>query len=662
MTLSLYEADINQIPATLQNFLPIYENLNWYESYRQKFPRANDQLLFITQPTKARLLGQLETPLTLKESIDDRIDGDKFIFIADQNWVPESGQRLVSKDNAKRIRIKIVDKTIDSIEELPLGIEPTVEPLEPMSQSTPAVKTTRPSRSLERTSQEQRNEEKQHQQWRIQELKKQVAREEIARIKQKEEFDTMQKKLQEMELENSQVSPQTLAIIQDQRQQLEQRELELVEHQDEIMKLENTIRNLSLLAGNEGRPFERNIQKKPTINVGKIQVPIYDEATSDIHETLDRLDIVLSFAENNPDLVRTIIYNFLQKNNWESMINSNPKILDDVHILRDELIQRHDPEKDSTEQYINLSQRPAEDEKDYMGRLERGYRIFMKIKPNALLTKQQQDAIKSRFVATLTRKDVRVYMKGHVEDLDFNQIADRARKFRRVVETEDENKVLLSTENPRSKEEKMETSNEQKVCKFCRLPHDSSECHASDKFKRKSNKRYFPPSKQSFTIPQEKLRSNVRFDSKFPTAEPGQNDSEFNSEDRGRSRYRDRYYERRTSNFRNQSSERRPYNNYDRSRSRDYRKNINRQNTRGFRPRINRYSGQRRRFDQSWPPRNQQGNRYRRNSSWNSNGNTRRPTRDQPTRLVNISQSMNEHEVQSILKAPVEDEAHEFLY
>ena len=124
----------------------------------------------------------------------------------------------------------------------------------------------------------------------------------------------------------------------------------------------------------------------------------------------------------------------------------------------------------------------------------------------------------------------------------------------------------------------------------------------------------------------------------------------------------DRYYERRTSNFRNQSSERRPYNNYDRSRSRDYRKNINRQNTRGFRPRINRYSGQRRRFDQSWPPRNQQGNRYRRNSSWNSNGNTRRPTRDQPTRLVNISQSMNEHEVQSILKAPVEDEAHEFLY
>ena len=305
---------------------------------------------------------------------------------------------------------------------------------------------------------------------RINELKDQLAKEEIEKLERSEEVQAIKRRAQALEQENETLIElhQTQEALANE-EKLRHQEQMIAERENDILDLEQKVQNLNISRDRMDNhqsliSLERG-KKKPSVNVGKIQVPIYDEATGDIYETLERLSTVLSFAENNKDLMRTIIYNFLQKNSWETMINSNAKILDDFEILRKELIERHDPQRDSTEKYINISQRSSEDEKDYMGRLERGYRIFMKIKPNVPLTIQQKEAVKTRFAATLLKKEVRLHMKGQLDQVAFEDIADKARKYRRVVEMEEESNVMISTNTQNPQNVPPKNDKEPKTCK-----------------------------------------------------------------------------------------------------------------------------------------------------------------------------------------------------
>ena len=662
-SVNLYQTDINQLPTQLQKLLPIDPHSTWYDTYRRRFPDSGDKVLFIITAAKARILESLKEPFILENINEIGVGTNKFIFINDPTWIPLPEQRIsIKKDFAKRITIGTRENEITDVIELELGnIPDVVEKVETLRTSTPKEKPKRESKSLDRIV-ANKDEMIKEQRKRINNLKDQLEREEKEKLAKAEEVQTIREKAQLLEKENETLTglQQTQEALANE-EKLRYQEQMIAKRENDILDLEQKVQDLNIsknqLTNHHLLTTTAKEKKKPSVNVGKIQVPIYDEATGDIYETLERLSTVLSFAENNRDLMRTIIYNFLQKNSWETMINSNAQILDDFEILRKELIERHDPQRDSTEKYINISQRSSEDEKDYMGRLERGYRIFMKIKPNVPLTTQQREAVKTRFAATLLRKDVRLHMKGQLDQVSFEEIADKARKYRRVVEMEEESNVLISTNSQSSPSTSPQDDKEPKKCKFCRLPHDSSECNASEKFRRKSNKRYLPPSKQSFTIPQQKLGQHVKFNNQYPPAEPTEN------EGRGRDRYRDQYFRKSNRFSKNYSSERRPYQNFNRSRSREYNGRMDRSRSREDRKMNNRYTQnnwERRRQDGSWPSSNSY-NKYRRNNSWNNHRVGGRE-RNAPTRLVNLSQTIEQSHPQSILKAPVESEVHEFLY
>ena len=682
-SVSLYEADINSLPEKIQQFLPVGENSTWFETYQERFPNADNRAFVLIQPTKARQLEALVEPINLIPVDHMNLDETKFLFIFDQIWTPSEPQQFINDQTARRLRIEVKDGKIENVTRHGLGIR-----FGSSDTSTPKPQR-QPSTSLDRGMDQRREKSRVEQTKRINDLKKQVAKEEKAKVKYQDELSETKKQVQALRnqtlsanqlqadlsearkqvqaLQNQSLSANQLQADQSAlayEEELNKKELQIMDQEREIQELEQTIHamNLSNPSTNTEPPIVATTglvtQKKSNVNVGKINVPIYDEATGDIYETLEQLNTVLNLAGNSKDVTKTIIYSFLQKNHWESMLNSNPKILEDFEILRDELVERHDPQRDSTQKYIEISQRSGEDEKDYFGRLERGYRIFMKIKPNASLTDQQKEAIKTRFVTTLLRKEVRVYMKGVIDGVKYEEIAEKARKYRRVVETEEESNVLAATQLPsQSQTIKTESTEETKTCKFCRLPHDSSECHASDKFRRKSNRQFYPPSRQAFTIPPRKLGNNVRFNDQFPPAEPGEDDRT------GRPRYRRPFVRRSQIPARNFSRESQRYNTNDRSRSRDFKRNFDRSRSRENGIRNNGYRRDnygRGRYNRPWTARRGDSN-YRRNSSWNrDDGRQKDKFR---SHLVNLSQTMDEDHSTSILKAPVEvNEVQQFIY
>ena len=299
------------------------------------------------------------------------------------------------------------------------------------------------------------------------------------------------------------------------------------------------------------------------LNTGKIQVPIFDSNTSDINEIMSRMETIIKFlAQGDNNMKKALIFQFIQKNSWEHLAIANPNILEDFDELRKELQERYQPTEDSTELYLSTVQKQKEDEKDYLQRLTRTYRQFMKIDQSIPLNEKDKDALKRRFVSTLHDKEVRIKMRSEIEGIKFNEVAEKSRQFRRVLEMENGNHTLMSTVSflqskikdidlKISSKEHKEKSNEtpSQNCNQCGLAHPPEECEASAKFKRKNNKKRYNRYNQAYSIPQRKLNDNIKENPNFPTAEPTQQ----RFENRGRQRYGD---------FRNGERNKMAYNRY----------------------------------------------------------------------------------------------------
>ena len=667
-SVSLYEIDINQLPHQIQQHLPVTEGSTWYDTYRTRFPLSDNKVMFIVKAPKARILANLNEPVNLQEAKTLNFQGLEYTFIADPYWIPaDPKQRVLDPFTAKRIQITVKENQIEKVEELDLGfntdpgspVGPGESPIGPRDKA-------RKARSLDRTIRERLREERIHQARRIDALKKQCAEAEEEKQKQIEQLNDMKVKVENLEQMNETLNKtqtklefdKTIQSYEDRLDAQDRQFTSIIQDQDnEIKELELALDRIKLSNTNNDNANKNSSQKKPLVNVGKIQVPIYDEETGDIYETLEQLNTVIGLAGNNKEVTKTIIYNFLQKNQWQTMINSNPKILEDFEVLRSELIERHDPQNDPTQTYVEIRQRPNEDEKDFIRRLERGYRVFAKINPSQSLTRQQKAAIMSRFATALSRKEVRVHMRGLLDEVSYEEIADKARKYRRVVETEEENKVLATSQVSTQPLKDNNNLSDEEVCKKCRLPHGSNECQASDKFRRKSNRQFYPPSNQAFTIPPKKLGHNVRFNDKFPPAEPTDGDQRS-----GRPRYRTQYFrrnyqqrnysDRNNRSFDRDRSRSRDYSrNGDRSRSRDYMRNRDRSRSGEFRPR-NGFRG--RGYNRSWGSNNTRQN-FRRNDGWRRN-------RPQESRLVNITQTVDHDYPSTVVDSPVEPGVDDFIF
>ena len=678
---SLYLTDINKLPDEIQKLLPIEQDENWFDTYRRLFPNSEDKALFIILPSKARLLNALKHPFALEASDNHQIRGNEFTFIVDPSWAPDGEQSILNDKNTLRLSLGMKNNELTEVIPLQLNIN-TNKGMDPLSNSTISQSEehglgNRPSgsRSVERTQSDQNKDERRIQQQRINELKSQLDKLEIEKDRYEqtmmENREDAMKMIMKREKSLEDMKTNYGHLLTDKQQQIQ-------DQQRQIEELENTLTNIQL---NEQTLHNTTTRMKhPSVNIGKIQLPIHDESVSDIYDTLEKMRTIIKFAAKDKATIQSILFGFIQKNGWENLINSNPLILEDFEILRKELVDRYKPVTDDTEQYIATVQRAEEDEKDYLTRLERAYKMFMKLDITAPLPAKHQEAVKARFVTTLAKKEIRIQMKNIADQLQYNQLAERARKFRRVLETENKSTNLISTvtllqsqmQDMKNQIGKIDDESED-YCKLCRLPHKTSECHASDKFRRKSNKRFYPPSRQSYSIPQSKLEKGMKPNNIYPSAEPENDKNEwrertgrtpyrYNNQNWNRNRSGGRYYGR--NGRRNATG---PY--YDRRKRYDQSVRFKSDNY-GTGPRYNQN-----RSNNLFTRRSRSAERWRSNSLdrgkfWNQNAIRKsrwNRSQERNTQSVNMAHQFQDNPM-SILKHPdsnystVEPEGEQFLF
>jgi len=120
---SLFLTDINALPDEIQKLLPKEDNENWFETYRKRFPNSRDKVLFIIQPSKARVLNALKQPFSLEQSDDHKILGNEFTFIVDPHWASNEVQSILNESNTIRLSLGMKENELTEIIPLQLNIK-----------------------------------------------------------------------------------------------------------------------------------------------------------------------------------------------------------------------------------------------------------------------------------------------------------------------------------------------------------------------------------------------------------------------------------------------------------------------------------------------------------------------------------------------------------
>ena len=596
MTVGVYTTLARDLPISLRELVKNVDTTNFEASYLEKYPESDGLITVVTQTAKSRSLGNLQNPIVLIPKQNETLDKDTFIFIIDRDWMPDEDQKhILEQENISRITLGIdSSKNITSINEQPILIQSSSQPMEPSEQLEeeqdeletnlnttfidpgkivresnpiqmkredwqPSRPISRNSRSADRTGREELLQTNKEQRWRIRNLSNQLEQQQQNHRRTTEQSERLEQELREQQ-------EKTQSIIQDRvREEINRRIPNRTIHTHDSQN-----NNVNSVQRSTARNDHTN---RIHLNTGKIQVPIFDSNTSDINEIMSRMETIIKFlAQGDNNMKKALIFQFIQKNSWEHLAIANPNILEDFDELRKELQERYQPTGDSTELYLSTVQKQNEDEKDYLQRLTRTYRQFMKIDQSIPLNEKDKDALKRRFVSTLYDKEVRIKMRSEIEGIEFNEVAEKSRQFRRVLEMENGNHTLMSTVSflqskikdidlKISSKEHKEKANETppQNCNQCGLAHPPEECEASAKFKRKNNKKRYNRYNQAYSIPQRKLDNNLKENPNFPTAEPTQP----RFENRGRQRYGD---------FRNEERNKMGYNRY----NENYNRNQNR--------------------------------------------------------------------------------------
>ena len=159
----------------------------------------------------------------------------------------------------------------------------------------------------------------------------------------------------------------------------------------------------------------------------KVNVPTFNAESQDVRDVLDNLKRLCDLA--GPESYSSIVLDFLNRPSFtDYMIDADPAVFqpENFERLERELISIYGTGNDYMT-YNNARQHPGEHEKVFLGRLTR----LLKRKRNVkTLNEADMQELTDKFILSLSDRNIARKLLEHRDEIDYDTVAERARRFR----------------------------------------------------------------------------------------------------------------------------------------------------------------------------------------------------------------------------------------